>query len=226
MPKSNTLQSFCMYLKKYCIAEADTENFIYCFRGHKSKSFEYKPSLLRNKGYVENEEYIKDEVITHYPELFHEPGHITIEDLAIMQHYGIPTRLLDVTFNPFVAMFFATEKVEKKEKIELTGEIAVFKIPKEYIKYSNTEENKECNFPYLIRTSFNNPRIKLQNGAFLNFSSNVESIPDEWIVTKIEIENSAKTALRTELAIMNISDSTIYPELEHFRSEIKRKFYK
>ena len=116
MPKSNTLQSFCMYLKKYCIAEADTENFIYCFRGHKSKSFEYKPSLLRNKGYVENEEYIKDEVITHYPELFHEPGNITIEDLAIMQHYGIPTDLIDVSLNPLVALFFATEKDKGKEK--------------------------------------------------------------------------------------------------------------
>lgn len=66
----------------------------------------------------------------------------------------------------------------------------------------------------------------MQNGAFLNFSTNVESIPDEWIVTKIEIENSAKKALRTEFAIMNISDNTIYPELEHFKTEIRRKFYK
>lgn len=116
MPKSNTLQLFCMYLKKYCIAEADTENFLYCFRGHKSKAFEYKPSLLRNKGYIENEEKIKNEVIAHYPELFHEPGNITIEDLAIMQHYGIPTRLLDVTFNPFVVMFFLQQKKLKRKK--------------------------------------------------------------------------------------------------------------
>ena len=43
----NTLQSFCMNLKKYCISEADDEKFVYCFRGHKSTDFKYIPSILR-----------------------------------------------------------------------------------------------------------------------------------------------------------------------------------
>ena len=221
MPKSNTLQSFCMYLKKYCIIEADTENYVYCFRGHKSKSYEYKPSLLRNKGFIENEEFIKDEVVTHYPELFHEHGNLNEEDIAIMQHYGIPTRLLDVTFNPFIAMYFATENVSRSEKITQNGEIAVFKIPKKLIKFSDYQ-NLEA--PYLLRTTFNNPRIKLQNGAFIKFSDKTEALPPEWIVTKIEIENSKKKEIRKELEIMNICQNTIYPELEFFKTEIERKY--
>ena len=181
---------------------------------------------MRNKCYIENEEIIKDEVVTHYPELFHEHGELNIEDIALMQHYGIPTRLLDVTFNSFIAMYFATENVERTEKIDRTWEIAVFKIPKEYVKYSNTVDcGEQKKIPYHIRTTYNNPRIKQQNGAFLNFSSNVEKIPDDWIVTKIEISNSVKKFIRTELAVMNISQKTIFLELEHFKTEIERKYW-
>ena len=225
MSKSATLQSFCMYLKKLCITEADNDKYIYCFRGHKSRSFEYKPSLLRNDGFLKNEEIIKDEVITHYPEFFHEHGKINNEDIATMQHYGIPTRLLDVTFNPFIAMFFATEPVPRSEKIDMSGEVAVFKVPIEFVKYFDTADPRnDSTKPMLLRTILNNPRIKQQNGAFFEFSKAVKEIPNDWIVTKIEIENSAKKNLRAELEIMNISKSTIYPELENFKSEIERKY--
>lgn len=39
----------------------------------------------------------------------------TLESLALMQHYGAPTRLLDFTRSPYVACFFALEESTKKK---------------------------------------------------------------------------------------------------------------
>jgi hypothetical protein len=39
------------------------------------------------------------------------PSTDTLEWLALMQHYGAPTRLLDCTYSPFIAAFFALQKL-------------------------------------------------------------------------------------------------------------------
>ena len=38
-----------------------------------------------------------------------------ISIINILQHYGFPTRVLDVTQNPLVALYFALEEVELKD---------------------------------------------------------------------------------------------------------------
>ncbi len=52
----------------------------------------------------------------------------TLEWLALMQHYGTPTRLLDVTRSPYVACFFALEEVTKKEKTTRIENCAVWAV--------------------------------------------------------------------------------------------------
>ncbi len=42
----------------------------------------------------------------------------TMEWLALMQHYGAPTRLLDWTYSLFIATFFALEKVKDEKKVK------------------------------------------------------------------------------------------------------------
>ncbi|MGK0273229.1 MAG: hypothetical protein ACI88H_003908 [Cocleimonas sp.] len=58
------------------------------------------------------------------------------EKLVKMQHYDLPTRLLDITQNPLVALYFACVGDDEAEK---DGEIVFFKIPKLEIKYFDSD---------------------------------------------------------------------------------------
>lgn len=67
------------------------------FRGQGNKEWDLMPSVMRNReDYLNEELYIK-ECIRQYPEEFINMSKIDM--LIKMQHYGVPTRLLDLTKN-------------------------------------------------------------------------------------------------------------------------------
>lgn len=78
----------------------------YFFRGHEDSSYKLESSIVRKGECLENELFKFFEM--HAPENL--DGMSNFEKLAIMQHYGCCTRLLDITENPLVALFFACQK--------------------------------------------------------------------------------------------------------------------
>ena len=115
----------------------------YFYRGHSSKNYKLVPSVYRNPGWISNEHKMYRELVMRCPDDFHELE-TTFQKLVKMQHYALPTRLLDITGNPLISLLFACK--EEKEKDENTGkekladgEVVIFRIPKKEIKYFDSD---------------------------------------------------------------------------------------
>ena len=93
------------YMK--CIAKYRGDKDFF-FRGQFREYEDLRCSLAREPGYVENESGIWSEAIELKMDEFIRLRR-PVEKLAKMQHYGIPTRLIDFTTDELVALFFAVE---------------------------------------------------------------------------------------------------------------------
>ncbi len=115
----------------------ETPNKEHFFRGHYYFKYELVPSLYRRKRYYENESYMYMDFKTQfYNELANKKY---IEILTTMQHYKMPTRLLDTTSNPLVALYMACDKpVTYKNKNFGIGEVIFMSEDKKDVKYSDS----------------------------------------------------------------------------------------
>ncbi|MBU0923390.1 FRG domain-containing protein, partial [bacterium] len=159
------------------------------------------------------------------------------------QHGGFPSRLLDVTYNALVALFFAVTPHYNTRVAEYDAEdgvVYIYQILKIYSPVSKDIQNlydKLLDDNSILRTnSFfarnhkfldhltNNKRIVAQHGAFILFYGNeFVDFPSEF-VKEIIISCNAKETIRKDLERMfGIHMGSMYPEASNFVESIKRK---
>jgi len=89
----------------------------YAFRGLSDAGYELKTSLIRLGGSFTDSERHLLRNFRKYSQLGDADQHYSEwKWLTIGQHHGLPTRLLDWTYSPFVALHFATETLQHLDR--------------------------------------------------------------------------------------------------------------
>lgn len=107
------------------------------FRGHYNYKYLLVPSLYRKKCFYENENFMYMDFKTQFYNELSDKKYIEI--LTTMQHYKMPTRLLDTTSNPLVALYMACDKpANYKPKGANIGEVVIMHEERKNVKYSDS----------------------------------------------------------------------------------------
>lgn len=226
----------------------------FAFRGLSDVSYRLETTLMRLGGpYAELERHL----LRNFKKYAH--GQVVERDslwhwLSVAQHYGLPTRLLDWTYSPFIAMHFATANIEKssidgviwavnyvkahqllphllREKLEQEGaNVLTVEMLSEEIN-SLPELSALTQEPVAI--FFEPPSIDdriVNQFAFCSVMSAPDLSLDDWlerypeIGRKIIIPAALKWEIRDKLDQANITERVLFPGLDGLSRWLKRHY--
>jgi FRG domain/Protein of unknown function DUF262 len=183
------------------------------FRGNRNSSYDLVPSLYRHPT-IKDPEKLKD-LEADLMERFRHRAPPFVEQLPaddfqllfLMQHYGVPTRLLDWTENPNVAAFFAVEDA-RQDKSSPPNDAAIWVMNPQLLNTTSLTNHSadkvlsirdELLHSYEPKTAFrisgklpvavggvhNSRRIVAQRGSFVLFGTNVNAMNLDHILVNV-----------------------------------------
>jgi len=226
----------------------------FAFRGLSDSDYRLDTTLMRLGGhYVELERHL----LRNFKKYAHRnivEGDSVWNWLSVAQHYGLPTRLLDWTYSPFVAMHFATSNIDKfdtdgviwavnyvkahellppvfKEKLEAEGaNVMTVGMLSETV---NSLPELDALASDKLTIFFEPPSIDdriVNQHAFCSVMSDPSMALDEWlddhpgISRKIIIPASIKWEIRDKLDQANVNERVLFPGLDGLSRWLKRHY--
>lgn len=208
------------------------------YRGQANAEYKLVPSLARYQNGFEIEKKIYETYCTFAKKLT--PNHTNEWELLIdMQHYFVPTRLLDWSESVGIALFFAVMNNKAKRNAGLfildpvllnlkSRKNGIPVMPTNtmglsYVKSFIDKEPYPVPHPIAIKSTFLNERVMAQHGMFTIHTDTCEGIEELYpdIVRKYTFTDNAIEEITDYLEFANINVSTVFPDFYGVANFIK-----
>lgn len=235
----NSVQDFLVLLEEF---EADgLERW---FRGQRVANWKLLPGYMRLAA-PPSETTLLNRFRQNAARLIEAPARNDFDWMFLMQHYGVPTRLLDWSENPLTALYFSTFPSPDDEqdgalwvlKPVSLNELANIGNPAEpnYLPSFDDEEIKG----YALQNVITNPRLNLKPAATIATRNNARIQAQAGVFTihhkapvaieelegdhvqKIVVPAAAKGRLRRQLKSLGFTRFHLFPELESVGASVR-----
>lgn len=222
------------------------------YRGIKDVEMRLVPGVIW-KGVGESiEESMISEFMTYFRNYHGRNGGNAFELYALMQHYGLPTRLLDWSFSPLVSLYFALEQPNDKDAqravwamvphglnektIDFAGVVAPNEFKQSSINNYLPKYLRNSNVPIptgavAISLPFSHQRVTSQKGAFTIHGHGTQPVDE--LFAKHGLDKIACLTLESEdyrmplleqLYSIGVKEDDIYQDLNSLSKRVMREF--
>ena len=206
---------------KYVLTASSKGKYIY--RGHASLSWQLKPSVGRRDDYsIELENALFLQFKMKYWSYTNERPTTDMDMLFLAQHYGLPTRLLDWSYNPLIALYFACCSNNDEDG-------CVYMYPLDNAKFLDSDNNAKAprtidqifslRSAYFVAPNYTDVRYRNQKALFL--LSDKPSKEFYFAKKSFDIKAGAKKQILHELALLGYDKTMLFPTLDSLCEDIK-----